>query len=163
VAELRILIGSNHHAALRRQLEALLPDTAIETCYGWELHARLARADVLVVDEATLDDALLERAPGLRLVQVLGSRLERIDLEACGQRGVYVARLPGSQSAVRPLHSSELPLPELTHTIVARVAAGNVRRLARGQVPLFWVNPPSWLDAAQALYGRAVLVESRSA
>ena len=50
------------------------------------------------------------------------------------------------------------PPSEMAASTLARIVAGNVHRLARGQAPLFWLNPPPWLDAEQAACGRAVAV-----
>jgi hypothetical protein len=109
----------------------------------------------------------LRLAPRPRLVQLLGPRLERVDLPSCGRRGVYVANVPwGSRSGepgfARLVEGGE-PSAELAESTLARIATGNIRRLLRGQAPLFWVNPPAWLDAEQALCGRTVVAEPRSA
>jgi phosphoglycerate dehydrogenase-like enzyme len=54
----------------------------------------LAEAEMLVVRPVTVDDALLSRAPALKLVQQWGAGAEGIDLEACSRRGVYACNVP---------------------------------------------------------------------
>lgn len=55
---------------------------------------RPAEATVLLMRRGTVDSALLDANPGLRLVQRLGSRSEGIDLAAARERGVSVSCLP---------------------------------------------------------------------
>ncbi len=59
----------------------------------------LAGADGLVVRTYTIvDDALLDRAPNLRVVGRAGVALENIDVPACRERGVEVVHAPGSNT-----------------------------------------------------------------
>lgn len=54
----------------------------------------LAEAEMLIVRPVTVDDALLSRAPALKLVQQWGAGAEGIDLDACSRRGVYACNVP---------------------------------------------------------------------
>jgi len=59
----------------------------------------LARADALVVRTYTrVDAALLDRAPGLRVVGRAGVGVDNIDLEACRARGVEVVHTPDANT-----------------------------------------------------------------
>lgn len=86
----------------------------------------LARADALIVRTYTrVDSALLERAPGLRVVGRAGVGLDNIDECACAARGVAVVHTPDANtravtefvwslifSVVRPLEPIRRALPE---------------------------------------------------
>ena len=161
-----ILVGSGESAVFGR-LMALLPEADCRHCRAWDLPSHAAAAEVLVVDDAFVDEGLLRLAPRLRLVQLLGPGLSRVDLEACGRRGVYIASVPwcictGEPSFGRLVEPGE-PASELAASTLARVVAGNVRRLLRGQAPLFWANPPACVDPDQAFCGRAVVAGQQSA
>lgn len=54
----------------------------------------LGDAEMLVVRPVTVDDALLSRAPALKLVQQWGAGAEGIDLDACSRRGIFACNVP---------------------------------------------------------------------
>jgi phosphoglycerate dehydrogenase-like enzyme len=62
-----------------------------------ELFERIAPADVLVNVRAytTLDDEALQHAPHLKLVSILGTGTDNVDLHAARRRGVTVTNTPG--------------------------------------------------------------------
>jgi len=51
--------------------------------------------EALIVTNETVDDALLDRLPSLRLVANYGVGYDQIDVEACRARGVAVTNTPG--------------------------------------------------------------------
>lgn len=166
MATTTLLIGSGE-PSIHRCLAVLLPEAECRQCWAWDLPSHAGWAEILAVDGATVDEGLLRLAPRLRLVQVLGPSAARIDLEACGRRGVYVASVPwgirtGQTGFARLVELGEPP-PDEAGAILARVVAGNARRLVHGLAPLFWVNPPAWMDADQALHGRAAVARSMTA
>ncbi|HET7104636.1 MAG TPA: phosphoglycerate dehydrogenase, partial [Terracidiphilus sp.] len=76
---------------------------------GWEvlthdklpagLPAALADADALVVRSAVqVDDALLQQAPGLRVIGRAGVGVDNIDAEAATRRGIVVMNTPGANA-----------------------------------------------------------------
>lgn len=76
---------------------------------GWEvlthdklpngLPAALADADALVVRSAVqVDDALMERAPRLRVIGRAGVGVDNIDAEAATRRGIVVMNTPGANA-----------------------------------------------------------------
>ena len=76
---------------------------------GWEvlthdklpdgLAAALADADALVVRSAVqVDDALLEKAPKLRVIGRAGVGVDNIDAEAATRRGIVVMNTPGANA-----------------------------------------------------------------
>ena len=54
-----------------------------------------ADAPVIVVQNARVDVAEMDRQPGLRLITVFGAGIDRVDLVAAAERGVVVANTPG--------------------------------------------------------------------
>ncbi len=90
---------------------ALLSDT------GWkvsqpsrsELDREIADADALVVRSATrVTDALLSRAPKLRIVGRAGVGVDNIELDAATRRGVLVVNTPGGNAASVAEHALAL-------------------------------------------------------
>lgn len=62
--------------------------------------ARLAEADALVIRTYTrVDEALLARAPRLRVVGRAGVGLDNVDLPACARRGVAVVSTPDANTS----------------------------------------------------------------
>ena len=60
----------------------------------------LSEAEGLVVRTYTqVDEALLDRAPNLRVVARAGAGLDNIDLDACTRRGIRVVYAPGANSS----------------------------------------------------------------
>ena len=61
-----------------------------------ELFGRLASAEVVINVRAytALDDEALEHAPGLRLISILGTGTDNVDLAAAKQRGITVTNTP---------------------------------------------------------------------
>jgi glyoxylate reductase len=51
--------------------------------------------EALVVANETVDDAVLDRLPALRLVANFGVGYDRVDVAACARRGVAVTNTPG--------------------------------------------------------------------
>jgi glyoxylate reductase len=60
----------------------------------WPVVARRPDVEVLAVVAATVDDALLDLLPNLRLVANYGVGYEGIDVEVCARRGVAVTNTP---------------------------------------------------------------------
>jgi len=60
------------------------------------LLAALPRADaILALLTETIDDALLDRAPNLRVVSNMAVGVDNIDVDACTRRGIPVGHTPG--------------------------------------------------------------------
>lgn len=78
-------------------IEALLHEQGFATYVGGgTLEAdKLEKCAVLMPGgKATVDRAVLERAPHLKLVAKSGVGYDRIDVKACTERGIYVANTP---------------------------------------------------------------------
>ena len=90
-----------------------LPSSAIEllrSVSGWTIDARaqrkpeqlasdLAEADALIVRSATtVDRALIDAAPRLRVIARAGTGVDNVDVEAATERGILVMNAPGANS-----------------------------------------------------------------
>jgi D-3-phosphoglycerate dehydrogenase / 2-oxoglutarate reductase len=78
-----------------------------------ERDAILARADGWIAGLEHIDDALLARAPRLRVIARYGVGVERVDLDAARARGVAVTNTPGANADA---------VAELTITFVGALA-----------------------------------------
>jgi glyoxylate reductase len=65
-----------------------------EVALEWPVAERRTDVEVLAVVAATVDDALLDLLPSLRLVANYGVGYDGIDVEACARRGVAVTNTP---------------------------------------------------------------------
>src|SRR5258708_4692965 len=62
-----------------------------------ELFARISSAEVLINVRAytSLDDEAFSHAPGLKMVSILGTGTDNVDLQAATRRGISVTNTPG--------------------------------------------------------------------
>jgi D-3-phosphoglycerate dehydrogenase len=60
---------------------------------------RLARASIYITRTTDLPEALMARAPGLRLIVKHGAGVDNIDMAAATRRGVWVANTPGGNNS----------------------------------------------------------------
>ncbi|MFC7329023.1 NAD(P)-dependent oxidoreductase [Marinactinospora rubrisoli] len=83
--------------------------------------AEAAEATALVVHDAEIDAALLDRLPRLRLVVTMAAGTGNIDLPAAERRGLWIARVP-QQVAVDQVahHALALALAQLRRAATAR-------------------------------------------
>ena len=75
-----------------------------------EAAARLADADVAVVNKAPLTRAVLCAAQKLRFVQVLATGYDNVDAACCRERGIRVANVAGYSTAMVAQHTLTLAL-----------------------------------------------------
>jgi D-3-phosphoglycerate dehydrogenase len=119
-ADVRVGVLDSFEGALSKVLEAALPS-------GWacvqpvddapESQLEVVRdSDVVFAMWRPVTRRMVESASRLRLVQKLGAGIDRIDLDACRERGVAVARLTGVNAA-----------PVAEHVVMLLLAA--LRRL----------------------------------
>jgi phosphoglycerate dehydrogenase-like enzyme len=136
---------------LEQELLALSAhDITAQACAvkDWDRFYRLiARAEALwhVLEPVTAK--MLERAPGLRLIQKIGVGVNTIDLEAARGRGIAVCNMPGTNTRA---------VAEMTLCLM--IAA--LRRLTEHDAALRrgqgWALPPATQDALGELGGRTV-------
>jgi D-3-phosphoglycerate dehydrogenase len=93
-----------------------------------ELFERIAPADVLINVRAycVLDDEAMARAPELRMISIMGTGTDNVDLDAATRRGIVVTNTP----AVGGVSVAELTLGLLL--AVARAIPLSDRRLREG-------------------------------
>lgn len=78
-----------------------------------ELSDRLADADALIVRSATtVDRALMEAAPGLKVIGRAGIGVDNIDLDAATERGVLVVNAPHANTISAAEHAMALLLSQ---------------------------------------------------
>jgi glyoxylate reductase len=65
----------------------------------WPLTEERGGAEALAIVARSVDDALLELLPDLRLVANYGAGYELVDVEACRARGITVTNTPGAVDA----------------------------------------------------------------
>ena len=106
--------------------------------------ATLARADFLLTVAPTTD-AMMRRAPRLRLIQKWGTGVDKIDLEAAERHGIPVAITAGGNAATVAEHAILLMLAVLRQLVVAdtSVRKGN------------W-NPAALRPRSSSLWGKTV-------
>jgi glyoxylate reductase len=67
--------------------------------FEWPLTEARGGAEALAIVARSVDDALLELLPDLRLVANYGAGYELVDVEACRARGITVTNTPGAVDA----------------------------------------------------------------
>lgn len=88
-----VYVVRSHGAVLVEQLQQQGFEVVVGNGQPEEKH--LARCNVLMPGgKVTVDDALLDKAPNLELVAKSGVGYDRIDVESCTRRGIYVANTP---------------------------------------------------------------------
>jgi len=73
-----------------------------------QVAARIADADIVVVNKVRLDAALLAAAPRLRLVAVAATGTDPIDIAACAERGIAVSNIRDYALHAVPEHTFAL-------------------------------------------------------
>jgi D-3-phosphoglycerate dehydrogenase len=126
------------HPVLRAELAAKYPDARFNdegaSLNGDALIAFLDGCDKAVLALETVDDALLARLPGLKVISKVGVGLDTIDVAAMAKRGVKLAWTPGTNSrsvAELALMAALALLRRLPET-QADLSAGQWRQLKGG-------------------------------
>lgn len=88
--------------------------------------ARLAGAQVAIVNKVRIGEAELAALPDLRMIAVAATGLDNIDLDACARHGVHVANVRdyANQSAPEHAFALILSLARGLHVYRAQVAQG---------------------------------------
>lgn len=81
------------------RIDPLLDLTYVDLAPLEELKPHLADTELLLTTpRLTVDDALLDAAPKLRLIQVPSTGFDRVDVEATARRGIPAAHVPGGNA-----------------------------------------------------------------
>src|SRR5712664_491320 len=96
-------------------------------------------ASVLVVQNARVDAAEMDRQPGLKLIAVFGAGYDRVDVAAAQQRGLVVSNTPGVTSTCVADMAMALLLAAARRICVAdrHVRAGRWKQQRLPLVPRF--------------------------
>jgi len=88
--------------------------------------ARLAGAQIAIVNKVRIGDAELAALPDLRMIAVAATGLDNIDLDACARHGVHVANVRDYANHSAPEHAFALilSLARGLHVYRAQVAQG---------------------------------------
>lgn len=89
-----VIIGEFSNASKRLIREIFPADWSIAIGKLEELDAELGVAEVIIPEHVLIDAAFVERAKHLKLVQT-GAGFDNVDIDACTQRGIYVANASG--------------------------------------------------------------------
>jgi glycerate dehydrogenase len=73
-----------------------------------EVGARIADADIVIVNKVRLDALAIERAPRLRCIAVAATGTDNVDLQACRQRGIVVSNVRNYAVHTVPEHTFAL-------------------------------------------------------
>ncbi len=125
-----VLIADCDHGSLEPERE-LLEAAGVELRVGGG-----GDADVLIVQYATVDGALLDRMPRCRAVVRYGVGVDTIDLEAATARGVWVVNVPDYGTEEVADHAIALMLALLRGVVVLdrSVRAGDWADRAAGEL-----------------------------
>ena len=138
---MRIAIDTEPSAGFRAQLDA---------AFGRDRVARVdgdpGEAQVLLHVLAPVRAAAIAAAPGLRLIQKLGTGVNTIDLDAARAHGVAVCNMPGANAAA----VAEMALALLFAVLLRTTALDAGLRAGR------WVPDPALLDGVGEVGGRTV-------
>lgn len=114
--------------------------TLFERTAPAEVATRVRDADVVYINKAPLDAAALAAASRLKLISVLATGYDNVDLTAAREQGVTVCNVPGYGTASVAQTTLALLL-ELTHQIGAHDAAIRDGQWQRAGLFSFWNYP----------------------
>src|SRR4051812_49258450 len=103
------------------------PDWTIASPDKESLARELADADAIVVRSATfVDDAVMSKAPKLRVIGRAGVGVDNVDLDAATRRGIVVMNTPGGNAVAVAEHTFALMLAmaRFIHRAHSTTAAG---------------------------------------
>ena len=100
--------------------DTISPDTTLRApsfAHEWVQHnrtsadqaaARIADADIVIVNKVKLPAEVLAQAPKLKLIAVAATGTDNIDLQACQQRGILVSNVRNYAKHTVPEHTFAL-------------------------------------------------------
>ena len=66
---------------------------------------RIRDADIVMTNKVVLSRAALEQCPSIKLVQVMATGMNNVDLEACQELGIAVQNVAGYSTVSVPEHT----------------------------------------------------------
>ena len=92
---LKVVIVRNAPARIKKLMAAQFPrNWEIVTVPADELENEIGDAEAIVPEGAAIDRRVLALAPRLKFIQI-GAGYDNIDIDACTERGIYVANAAG--------------------------------------------------------------------
>jgi glycerate dehydrogenase len=115
--------------------------TVFDVTAADQVVARAAEADIVITNKTPLRDEALQSLPRLRLIAVVATGYDNVDVGAATTRGIRVSNVPAYATDSVAQHVFALLLELCQHTAAhdAAVRAGEWRR--QGQFS-FWLEPP---------------------
>src|SRR5262249_49853369 len=93
----KVVVAGTGFKALREfMIEAMAAAVRLQMIDPSVLRRDGATADVLIPAMSRIDDELMARIEGLRLIQQWGAGLEGVDIEAASRRQIAVANVPSA-------------------------------------------------------------------
>lgn len=80
-----------------------------------EIAARVADAEVILTNKTVIDAAAMDAAPGLKLIQVVATGINNVDIEAARSRGIAVCNVSGYSTPSVAQHTFALILNLMTN------------------------------------------------
>jgi len=97
-----------------------------------DVAARIAQADIVIVNKVRLDRAAILAAPRLKMIALAATGTDNIDLAACNERGIVVSNIRGYALHTVPEHTFAL-IFALRRSIVAYHASVKAGRWQAAQ------------------------------
>ncbi|MCB1077928.1 MAG: D-2-hydroxyacid dehydrogenase [Verrucomicrobiae bacterium] len=95
-------------------LEAIGPVTYHEVTRPAEIAERIATADIALTNKVIVDAAAMDAAPDLKLIQVVATGVNNVDLAAARERGIAVCNVSGYSTPSVAQHTFALILNLMT-------------------------------------------------
>lgn len=127
--------------------------TLYDTTEPAQIIERAADAEILITNKVGLTRETLNALPKLKLIAVLATGYNHIDLEAAVEQGITVCNLPGYSTAATAQTSIALLL-ELTHGVGNHSNAIHTGEWSRQPTFAYWRQPLVELDGkTMAIFG----------
>ena len=122
-----------------------------------EVAARIADAEILILNKVHLTDALLEAAPKLRMVAVAATGTDNVDIAACAARGIVVSNIRNYAAVTVPEHTFALIFALRRNLLAYRDAVRAGRWQAAKQFCFFDYPIHELRDTTLGVIGHGVL------
>ena len=95
-----VVLAGNYPAHTFEKLRALLPETdfsftAVDTPEAYEA---MTDAEIMILRIFKAPRTVIERNPRLRMILRWGAGFDSVDIQAAGERGIYVTNTPGANA-----------------------------------------------------------------
>lgn len=96
-----VILAGNYPARTYEKLRAMLPEeefslTVVDTPEAYE---KMTDAEVMILRIFKAPREVIERNPNLKMILRWGAGFDSVDIEAAGERGIFVTNTPGANAA----------------------------------------------------------------